>query len=133
MKYFVIILLVVELGFNAIAQSHLLYQYDAAGNRVARIKFDANQPQCNSHILRNSAEILVNPTVTTDLVTITTILDVEQTPMCYTLSNLQGNVLASGDIAGQQIKLSLARFASGIYLITVRTSQFSQSFKIIKR
>lgn len=74
----------------------------------------------------------VSPTVTTDAVTISTTVDLEQTAMRYVLSNLLGSVLATADIVSQQTTVSLGQYSSGIYLLIVKTDDSVETFKIVR-
>lgn len=108
------------------------YQYDAAGNRIGRTIVQPQQPQNSPRMMGHSGDVTVSPTVTTDYVTISTTLDPEQTHMCHVLSNLQGCVLAASDIVSQQTTISLGLYPCGIYLLTVKTDESVETFKIIR-
>lgn len=81
----------------------------------------------------HGGEVTVSPTVTTGEVTITTTLDPEQTSLSYIVSNLQGGVLAVGDITARQTAVQLGNFSDGIYLLSVQRAQGTTTFKVIKR
>lgn len=112
---------------------YLQYQYDAAGNRTARVIVQPQQPQNSPRMMGHGGEVTVSPTVTTDVVTISTTMDPEQAQMRYVLSSLQGNVLATDDIASRQTIVSLGQYSCGIYLLTVQSEYDILSFKIIKQ
>lgn len=110
----------------------LMYQYDAAGNRISRAVV-VPQPRNSPQRGVRSVDVSVTPTVTHDVVTIATALDVERVQMRYTLYSLQGNVLATSRMASQQTVLSLGQYTDGIYLLTVESDSFIETFKIIKQ
>ena len=110
----------------------LQYQYDAAGNRVMRSVVQP-QPRQSPRNVMYSATVDVSPTLTHDLVAISTTEDIGKHPMRYSLVTLQGNVLKSGFLPAQQSVLSLGEYSDGIYLLTVESEAFTRSYKIIKR
>lgn len=127
------VIMAVWASLGAKAQSYVLqYQYDAAGNRIARVIAQPQQPQNSPRMMGHGGEVTVSPTVTTDNVTISTTRDPEQTQMSYVLSNLQGSVLATGDILSQQTIISLRQYSNGIYLLSVRSNDEVKTFKIIR-
>lgn len=132
MRLLVATLLIFVLELHAIAQIQLQYQYDAAGNRIARVTARPQQPQNSPRMMGHSGEVTVSPTVTTDAVTISTTVDLEQTAMRYVLSNLLGSVLATADIVSQQTTVSLGQYSSGIYLLIVKTDDSVETFKIVR-
>lgn len=127
----ILLIITITTVANATAQ-HILYQYDAAGNRIARVTARPQQPQNSPHMMGHSGKVTVSPTVTTDAVTITTTVDIEQMAMRYVLSNLQGSVLATGDVVSQQTAVSLGQYSSGIYLLIVKTDDSVETFKIVR-
>ena len=110
---------------------HLLYEYDAAGNRISRTVVQG-QPRQSPRNSLPSVDISVSPTLTHDEVIISTAMDIETYPTRYTLVNLQGSVLMMGNLYAQQTRLSLGQYADGIYLLRVESDVFSKSYKIIK-
>ena len=115
------------------AQSVMLrYQYDAAGNRVGREVVSPEQNGRSSRAMPHD-DITVSPTVTSDVVTISTTLDPEQNAMRYSVSRLDGSVLASGDITMRQTHVSFSGYVSSIYLLTIEREENTKCFKIIKR
>ncbi|MBR1474751.1 MAG: hypothetical protein IJ613_04150 [Muribaculaceae bacterium] len=64
---------------------------------MSRIVVHTSLPGRSQHMPPHTGEVTVSPTVTTDAVTITTTVDLEQMAMRYVLSNLQGSVLATAD------------------------------------
>lgn len=110
----------------------LMYQYDAAGNRISRAVV-VPQPRNSPKGEIRSVNLTVLPTITSDLVTIATAVDVERVQLRYTLYSLQGNVLVTSNMTSQQMVLSLGQYANGIYLLTVESDSFIESFKIIKQ
>ncbi len=121
------------IGLAAQQNLVLQYQYDVAGNRVSRAAVEVQPPMMSLQLMAHGGEVAVTPTVTTDIVTIITTLDPERTAMTYTLSNLQGCVLGQGVIADRQTTLALSQWPSGPYLLTVRSAQKTESFKVVKQ
>ncbi len=115
------------------AQTRMQYHYDAAGNRISRTFVEAQPTQNAPRLMGHGGEVTVSPTVTTGEVTITTTLDPEQTSLSYIVSNLQGGVLAVGDITARQTAVQLGNFSDGIYLLSVQRAQGTTTFKVIKR
>lgn len=132
-KLFFVSLAIMAPTIFATAQSYVLqYQYDAAGNRVSRIVEEVQSPQNSPRLMGHSEDVTASPTVTSDDVTITTTLDPEQTEMRYFVSNLQGSVLATGDITNQYTIVPFCNYMEGIYLLTIQSEQGIKTFKIIK-
>lgn len=123
---------IASLGMHA--QSYVLqYQYDAAGNRVSRAVVVVQPPQNSPRLMGHGGEVTVSPTITVDDVTIITTLDPEQTELRYLVSNLQGSVLAMGDITNQQTSVSFGNYVAGIYLLSVQSDLGIKTFKVIKQ
>ena len=134
MKKFLLTLIIILSLSNYVSADNesLMYQYDAAGNRISRVVV-IPQPRQSPQEQFPSANITVTPTITNDMITIATTLNVGQVEMRYTLYSLQGNVLTTAVINSQQMYLSLGQYATGIYLLTVESESFIESFKIIKQ
>ena len=111
---------------------HLQYQYDAAGNRIGRVVVHS-QPQQAPRRNIPVVDVTVSPTITEDVVTIATAIDLGKSPMKYTLTSIQGNVLNTGDIQSQRTNVSLGRYADGIYLLTIEKDSLIETYKIIKK
>ena len=129
----VIVILFIVMPRHVQGDTQFQYQYDASGNRVSRVLVVPTPALQSPHMPGHSGETTVSPTVTTDKVTITTSLDLERNHMSYTVSDLQGSVLAVGDITGQHTAVSFGQYSSGIYLLTVYSAQGNQGFKIVKQ
>lgn len=110
----------------------LLYEYDAAGNRITRI-VQVNQPRNTPRRDLSTINVSVYPTITSDVVTISTAADLERTQLYYTLRSIQGSVLSTAVINSQQSQVSLGEYSEGIYLLTIESDSLNESYKIIKR
>lgn len=133
LKKCLLLLALVALSNNVSADNdYLQYQYDAAGNRISRVVVQPS-PQPSPKKDLPTVTVTVSPTMTTDLVTIATAVDFEKTPMRYTLISVQGNVLNQGNIWSNQTNISLGTYTNGIYLLTVETDTFVETYKIIKK
>ena len=111
---------------------YLQYQYDAAGNRIGRIVVQS-QPQQAPRKKLPVVDVTVSPTITDDVVTVATAINLGKSPMKYTLTSIQGSVMASGDIQSHHTNISLGRYADGMYLLTIENNSRVETFKIIKR
>lgn len=133
LKKCLLLLALVALSNNVSADNdYLQYQYDAAGNRISRVVVQPS-PQPSPKKDLPTVTVTVSPTMTTDLVTIATAVDFEKTPIRYTLISVQGNVLNQGTICSNQTNISLGTYTNGIYLLTVETDTFVETYKIIKK
>lgn len=133
LKKCLLLLALVALSNNVSADNdYLQYQYDAAGNRISRAVVQPS-PQPSPKKDLPTVNVTVSPTMTTDLVTIATAVDFEKTPIRYTLISVQGNVLNQGTICSNQTNISLGAYTNGIYLLTVETDTFVETYKIIKK
>lgn len=132
--FIVLLMLMIATCYSIIDadNNYFQYQYDAAGNRISRIVVEPQPHQAPKRDLR-TVDFTVSPTITSDVVTIATAIDVEKISMRYTLISVQGNVLDAGNITSQHTDLSMGRYASGIYLLTVETNFNVETFKIIKQ
>ena len=132
-KLFMVLLMIVTYCSIIDADNYYFqYQYDAAGNRIGRIVVEPQPYQAPKKDLR-TVNLTVSPTITSDVVTISTAIDVEKASMRYTLISVQGNVLDTGNITSQRTDLSMGGYASGIYLLTVEINSNVETFKIIKQ
>ena len=133
-KYAFSVIMVFLSSFVSNAQSYVLtYQYDAAGNRISRSAGEVQAPQNSPLMMGHGNDVIVSPTETTDDVIITTTLDPDQTELRYLVSNLQGNVLAIGDITNQHTSVPFGNYVTGIYLLIVQSDLGIKTFKVIKQ
>lgn len=113
----------------------LAYDYDAAGNRIARRVvteqpvFAPRQPAPATHGL---GDVSVVPTVTTGDVNISTTADLSQGGLPWTLTDIQGRVIAQGTMTSQMETVTI-NGGPGVYLINVTTAEAPSTFRIIKQ
>ena len=131
-KFLLIASVLIIAGIVKADNENLLYEYDASGNRITRI-VQVNQPRNTPRRDLSTVNITVYPTITCDVVTISTAIDIEQTQLFYTLRNIQGSVLSAARIISQQTQVPLGYYSDGVYLLTVESDSLNESFKIIKR
>ena len=111
------------------------YDYDAAGNRIARRVvteqpvFAPRQPAPATHGL---GDVSVVPTVTTGDVNISTTADLSQGGLPWTLTDIQGRVIAQGTMTSQMETVTI-NGGPGVYLINVTTAEAPSTFRIIKQ
>ena len=111
------------------------YDYDAAGNRIARRVvteqpvFAPRQPAPATHGL---GDVSVAPTVTTSDVNISTTADLSQGGLPWTLTDIQGRVIAQGTMTSQMETVTI-NGGPGVYLINVTTAEAPSTFRIIKQ
>lgn len=111
-------------------EKKLVYQYDMAGNRVARIVVDDEVKR--DTVGGDLGEIVVTPAVTSDGVTVKTTADLSSASLTYAMSNLVGDRVGEGNITNPVTFLSMPS-ASGVYILNVRSAHDSKSFKIEKK
>lgn len=132
-KLFMVLLMIVTYCSIIDADNYYFqYQYDAAGNRISRIVVEPQPYQAPKKDLR-TVNLTVSPTITSDVVTISTAIDVEKASMRYTLISIQGNVLNTGTVSSQHMNVSLGEYANGMYLLTIESEFGVETFKIIKK
>ncbi|MBO4871656.1 MAG: T9SS type A sorting domain-containing protein [Muribaculaceae bacterium] len=113
----------------------LAYDYDAAGNRIARHVVTEQQllsPRQSLPFTHGQGEVTVRPSVTTDEVTISTTIDLTLGALPWELTDIQGRVLASGEMDSPTTPV-IINGSSGVYLITVMTGEGPVSFRVIKQ
>ena len=132
--FIVLLMLMIATGYSIIDadNNYFQYQYDAAGNRISRIVVEPQPYQAPKKDLR-TVNLTVSPTITSDVVTISTAIDVEKASMRYTLISVQGNVLNTGTVSSQHMNVSLGEYANGMYLLTIESEFGVETFKIIKK
>ena len=111
-------------------EKKLVYRYDVAGNRVARIVVDDEAKR--DTVGGDLGEIVVTPAVTSDGVTVKTTADLSGASLTYAMSNLTGVRVGEGNITNPVTFLSMPS-AGGVYILNVRSASSSKSFKIVKR
>lgn len=111
-------------------EKKLVYRYDVAGNRVARIVVDDEAKR--DTVGGDLGEIVVTPAVTSDGVTVKTTADLSGASLTYAMSNLTGVRVGEGNITNPVTFLSKPS-AGGVYILNVRSASSSKSFKIVKR
>lgn len=111
---------------------YIQYQYDAAGNRISRIVVQP-QPQQSPKRQLPIVDVSVSPTITSDVVVLSTAHDLDKSPIKYTLISVQGKVLNTSAVNSQQTTISLREYVNGIYLLTIETESGIETFKIIKQ
>lgn len=111
---------------------YIQYQYDAAGNRISRIVVQP-QPQQSPKRQLPIVDVSVSPTITSDVVVLSTAHNLDKSPIKYTLISVQGNVLNTSAVNSQQTIISLGEYVNGVYLLTVETESGIETFKIIKQ
>lgn len=111
-------------------EKKLVYRYDVAGNRVARIVVDDEAKR--DTVGGDLGEIEVTPAVTSDGVTVKTTADLSGASLTYAMSNLTGVRVGEGNITNPVTFLSMPS-AGGVYILNVRSASSSKSFKIVKR
>lgn len=111
-------------------ERNLVYRYDVAGNRVARIVVDDEAKR--DTVGGDLGEIVVTPAVTSDGVTVKTTADLSGASLTYAMSNLVGVRVGEGNITNPVTFLSMPS-AGGVYILNVRSASSSKSFKIVKR
>lgn len=114
------------------AQSNvtLEYQYDAAGNRISRQLSTA--PRSSSEPVDNDTKFSVYPTIVYDFLNIAAQNDISNKNFHYSISNINGNVLLTGDLLSQITQLSVC-LPSGYYIINIFSAYEQNSFTFIKR
>ncbi len=111
------------------------FDYDAAGNRIARhVVADPPQlsPPRSPAVAHEVGSVSVTPTVTAGPVTVSTTADALAGPMPWTLTDAQGRVMATGQLSEPITTLTVIG-ASGVYLLTVTQADGLATFKIIKQ
>ncbi len=133
-KRFLLLLLVTWFMTNAALadNEYLQYQYDAAGNRIGRVVV-AQQLRRSPQRELPAVGTTVYPTITSDIVTISTAEDTDNASLRYILCSIDGSVLATGELTTQRYVLSLSEYASGIYLLIIESPSASETFKLIKK
>lgn len=114
------------------AQSNVTieYQYDAAGNRISRQL--ATTPRSSSEPVDNDTKFSVYPTIVYDFLNIAAQNDISNKNFHYSISNINGNVLLTGDLLSQITQLSVC-LPSGYYIINIFSAYEQNSFTFIKR
>lgn len=134
MKIKIIILftaiLCIPLAVCAQSNVTLEYQYDAAGNRISRQL--ASTPRSSSESADNDIKFSVYPTIVYDFLNIAAQNDISNKNFHYSISNINGNILQTGDLLSQITQLSIC-LPSGYYIINIFSANEQSSFTFIKR
>lgn len=129
-KILIILSLCLGLSFISKAQSNeqVQYQYDAAGNRISRELVQQRSFQ-NPNLQRTNFNVY--PTVVTDVVNITTQDEINPNQFSYTITNVSGNIVMTGNILSQntQIQVSLLQ---GYYILNIFSETEQYSFNLLK-
>lgn len=117
--------------FSAVAdnfQSQVLYEYDAAGNRISRELVQQRSFQ-SPNLQRTNFNVY--PTVVTDVVNITTQDEINPSQFSYTITNISGNIVMTGNILSQntQVQVSLLQ---GYYILNIFSETEQYSFNLLK-
>ncbi|MBR6283127.1 MAG: T9SS type A sorting domain-containing protein [Muribaculaceae bacterium] len=116
-------------------QAVVAYDYDAAGNSIAR-RLVADPPQQSPPrspaVSHKIGSVAVSPSVTNGPVTVSTTADVLAAPLPWTLTDAQGRVMGNGRLTESSTTLTIDG-ASGVYLLTVIKADGPATFKIIKQ
>ncbi len=115
------------------------YGYDACGNRISRtVEFDDDEdllrPEGNIPDTEQSqtiGDIAVYPRVTTGIVNIATTANLIDSSLAYCIANLQGSIVDQGRLTEQFTQIRISQ-SSGIYLLTISSTQDIKTFKIVK-
>lgn len=109
-------------------QSQIVYEYDASGNRTSRqLLLPRSTPSPQQH----QTTFIVYPTVVADVLNITTQDEILPNDFRYTITNVSGNIVLSGNIQSQntQIVVSLPQ---GYYILNLFSSTEQYSFNFLK-
>ena len=117
---------------------YAIYGYDACGNRISRmVEFDDEdllRPEGNDADNAQSetlGDITVYPRVTTGIVNIATTANLIDSSLAYCIANLQGSIVDQGRLTEQFTQIRISQ-SSGIYLLTISSTQDIKTFKIVK-
>lgn len=109
-------------------QSQIVYEYDASGNRTSRqLLLPRSTPSTQQH----QTTFIVYPTVVADVLNVTTQDEILPNDFRYTITNVSGNIVLSGNIQSQntQIVVSLPQ---GYYILNLFSSTEQYSFNFLK-
>ncbi|MBR5639399.1 MAG: T9SS type A sorting domain-containing protein [Muribaculaceae bacterium] len=130
-KLFIFVaMLCIPLAVCAQSNVTLEFQYDAAGNRISRQL--ATTPRSSSEPVDNDTKFSVYPTIVYDFLNIAAQNDISNKNFHYSISNINGNVLLTGDLLSQITQLSIC-LPSGYYIINIFSANEQSSFTFIKR
>lgn len=118
---------------------YAIYGYDACGNRISRtVEFDDDEdllrPEGNDADNAQSetlGDITVYPRVTTGIVNVATTANLIDSSLAYCMTNLQGSIVDMGMLTDQISQIRINQ-SSGIYLLTISSTQDIKTFKIVK-
>lgn len=117
---------------------YAIYGYDACGNRISRmVEFDDEdllRPDGNNQDAEQSetlGDITVYPRVTTGIVNVATTANLIDSSLAYCMTNLQGSIVDMGMLTDQISQIRINQ-SSGIYLLTISSTQDIKTFKIVK-
>ena len=115
-------------------QVTVAFDYDAAGNRIARrlVTAPPQSPPRSPAVSHEIGSVAVSPSVTDGPVTVTTTADVLAAPLPWTLTDAQGRVMGNGQLTEPSTTLTIDG-ASEVYLLTITQADGPATFKIVKR
>jgi len=94
----------------------------------------SNQPQVNKQILNSNRVdgVKISPNPTKDKVTITTSVLYDDRAL-WTITNVNGQVLDTGEINATNVEVDFSVYQRGVYFIKLEGTDILESFKIIKQ
>lgn len=123
------VMLYMPLAVCAQSNVTLEYQYDAAGNRILRqLVQPRTNPSPQQHL---TTTFIVYPTVVTDVLNVTTQDEILPNNFRYTITNVSGNIVLSGNLLSQNTQLQVS-LPQGYYILNIVSATEQYSFNFLK-
>ena len=104
------------------------FQYDAAGNRISR---QLAQPRLFQSPVLQQTTFNVYPTIVSDIINITTQDEIVPDEFSYTITNVSGNIVLSGNVLSQNTQLQVT-LPQGYYILNIFSASEQYSFHFLK-
>lgn len=139
-KIFFLIVIHLAMFLSLNAQQTISYEYDEAGNRIARkvVVIQAKTIQQQQEISPvideiGKMEISIFPNPTKGMLSINiTHCDIKNNNS-FTVYNLSGNQLFNGNMQGSgEFSIDMSEYIAGIYILVLVSGEEKTSYKIIK-
>lgn len=104
------------------------YEYDASGNRILR---ELVQQRSNQNPRQQQTSFIVYPTIVTDVLNIIAKDKIVPNEFHYTIANVSGNIVLSGNILLQNTQLQLS-LPQGYYILNIVSATEQYSFNFLK-
>lgn len=104
------------------------YEYDASGNRILR---QLVQQRSNQSPRQQQTTFIVYPTIVTDVLNVIAHEEIVPNEFHYTIANVSGNIVLSGNILSQSTQLQLS-LSQGYYILNIVSSTEQYSFNFLK-